>query len=498
MTDASTREDAISRFAGRSAPYYLSAFEAIGKQRGYVASFNIAAGVFGPVWLAGRRLWSAFWAFLIADLLAVVLLSFALSGGAGADLGARADRLEGLAATRSAEASAAAAREPESAMTRSLSRSATALEQAAREAREAADAAQSGAWRVASLGLALLLAAHVLTGLIANHLAERRFRAWRLEATVGTADVSLPHALGALLLVVALVPTIVLSFADRTLFAAVPANPEWNSAAAAWLDGTIGAISRGVAPAASALTSGIGGLLDLMEAALTRTPWPVVMAIILALAWQLAGFRVFLLTAVGISYLAILGYWEKSMQTVALLGTAALISILIGIPLGILCGYRRRAMAVVRPLLDFMQTMPAFVYLIPVIALFGIGKTSGIIATVIFGVPPVVRLTALGIASVPPSVREAAVAFGATRTFLLFKVDLPSAAPSIMAGISQTILMCLSMVVIAALIGAKGLGEDVLHALQYAAQGQGLLAGLAILVCAIVLDRMVQGRRGDP
>ncbi len=133
--------------------------------------------------------------------------------------------------------------------------------------------------------------------------------------------------------------------------------------------------------------------------------------------------------------------------------------------------------------------------LIPVIALFGIGKPSGIIATIIFGIPPVVRLTALGITSVPASVREAAVAFGASRRFILFKVDLPTAAPSIMAGISQTILMCLSMVVIAALIGAKGLGEDVLHALQYAAQGQGLLAGLAILLCAIVLDRVVQGRQ---
>lgn len=148
-----------------------------------------------------------------------------------------------------------------------------------------------------------------------------------------------------------------------------------------------------------------------------------------------------------------------------------------------------------RPVLDFMQTMPAFVYLIPVIALFGIGKPSGIIATIIFGTPPVVRLTALGIADVPTSVREAAIAFGASPLFLLFKVDLPAAAPSIMAGVSQTILMWLSMVVIAALIGAQGLGEDVLHALQYAAQGQGLLAGLAVLASAIVLDRIVQGRR---
>ncbi len=142
-----------------------------------------------------------------------------------------------------------------------------------------------------------------------------------------------------------------------------------------------------------------------------------------------------------------------------------------------------------------MQTMPAFVYLIPVIAFFGIGKPPGIIATIIFGMPPTIRLTALGIASVPEATREAALAFGATRRFLLFHVDLPMARAAIMAGINQTLLMCLSMVVIASLIGAKGLGEDVLSALQYAAVGKGILAGLAILACAMVIDRIVQGRR---
>ncbi|WP_406671842.1 ABC transporter permease subunit [Raoultella terrigena] len=133
------------------------------------------------------------------------------------------------------------------------------------------------------------------------------------------------------------------------------------------------------------------------------------------------------------------------------------------------------------------------IYLIPIIALFGIGKTAGIIATIIFGIAPVIRQTAFGIANVPPAVREAA--FGAGRGFMLFKVDLPIARPAILAGVSQTVLMSLSMVVIAAPIGAKGLGEDVLSALQYAAQGKGILAGLAILICAIVIDRMVQFRR---
>jgi glycine betaine/proline transport system permease protein len=190
----------------------------------------------------------------------------------------------------------------------------------------------------------------------------------------------------------------------------------------------------------------------------------------------------------------VLGFWEKSLETVALLGTAAILCLGIGIPLGIWCGRRPRVYTALRPVLDFMQTMPAFVYLIPVIALFGIGKPPGVIATLIFGTPPVVRLTALGLQGVPPAIREAAQAYGATRWFLLTRVDLPLAMPSIMAGINQTILMCLSMVVIASLIGAKGLGEDVLNALQYAAVGQGLLAGFAILLCAMVIDRIVQGK----
>lgn len=494
MTDHTERDQAIQRFTGTNGVYYRRAFRRIGERRGYVPSFNIAAALLGPVWLGGRRLWSAFWPFLIADLLAVVLIAFALSGGTSAEQGARADRLEKLAITRLSEATAANDKDASSTIARSLTRSATALEEAAREARKVADDASADAFLFLVLGAGLLILSRLALSVTANHLAERRFRAWRLESDGTKAGFSLLHAGEAALLLATLIPIIALHFSDRTLLDTFPSDPAWNSTTAAWLDQVIGWVSSAVAPAAGALTRAINGMLGLLEAVLTETPWPVVMAIILAIAWQLAGFRVFLLTFVAISYLAILGYWEKSMQTVALLGTAALISIAVGIPLGILCGYNRRVAALVRPLLDFMQTMPAFVYLIPVIALFGIGKPSGIIATVIFGIPSVVRLTALGISSVPASVREAAVAFGASRSFILFKVDLPTAAPSIMAGISQTILMCLSMVVIAALIGAKGLGEDVLHALQYAAQGQGLLAGLAILLCAIVLDRMVQGR----
>ena len=235
-------------------------------------------------------------------------------------------------------------------------------------------------------------------------------------------------------------------------------------------------------------------VLEGLETVFVKTPWPVVMTVIVVTAWRLAGPRVAIFTAAALAYLAILGYWERSMATVALLGTAAFICVAVGIPLGVWCARSDRVFAVARPILDFMQSMPAFVYLIPVIAFFGTGKPPGIIASIVFGLPPVVRLTNLGLRQVPQDVKEAALAFGATKWQILRDVEIPIARPSIMQGINQTILFCLSAVVIASLIGAKGLGYDVLVALQYAAKGQGVLAGLAILVCAMVIDRIVPGQ----
>ena len=193
--------------------------------------------------------------------------------------------------------------------------------------------------------------------------------------------------------------------------------------------------------------------------------------LIVVLSWRTAEIRFAFFTGAALFYLGLLGFWEKSVATVALLGTAAFISIALGIPIGVWCARNARVYAVIRPVLDFMQTMPAFVYLIPVIALFGIGKPPALIATLSFGMPPVIRLTALGLKGVPEDVREAALAFGATPFMLLMKVNLPMTMPSILTGINQTILMSLGMVVIASLIGAEGLGQDVLQALQFAATG---------------------------
>ena len=217
--------------------------------------------------------------------------------------------------------------------------------------------------------------------------------------------------------------------------------------------------------------------------------------VLLIIAWRVAGQRVAIFTGAALAYLGFFGFWEMAMSTIALVGASVFICILIGLPFGIWTARSERVEAIAKPVLDFMQTVPSFVYLIPAIAFFSIGKPPGVMATVIFAMPPMIRLTTLGIRQVPSQVVEAALAFGASPRQLLFKVQLPLAVPSIMAGINQTIMMSLSMVVVAALIGAGGLGYEVLFSLQHVETGRGVLAGIAIAFCAMILDRIIQGSR---
>jgi glycine betaine/proline transport system permease protein len=186
------------------------------------------------------------------------------------------------------------------------------------------------------------------------------------------------------------------------------------------------------------------------------------------------------------------GFWPQTMVTLALIFSATFISLLVGLPLGIWAAASRRVAAVVRPTLDFMQTMPAFVYLIPAAMLFGLGRVPGVLATVIFAMPPVVRLTSLGIRQVNKEQVEAGVTFGCTPLQVLFKVQIPGAMPSIMAGINQTIMMALSMVIIASMVGAGGLGNDVLASIQRLDIGLGFESGLAVVLLAIMLDRITE------
>ncbi len=184
------------------------------------------------------------------------------------------------------------------------------------------------------------------------------------------------------------------------------------------------------------------------------------------------------------------GYWEATLETLSLVIVAALVSTATGVPVGIAAAHRPRLYAALRPVLDLMQTLPTFVYLIPTLVLFGLGVVPGLISTVIFALPAPIRLTQLGISSVPTALLEAGRAFGATPMQLLWKVELPSAAPTILAGITQCIMLSLSMVVIAALVGAGGLGVPVVRALNTVQVGMGFEAGFVIVLLAIVLDRI--------
>jgi glycine betaine/proline transport system permease protein len=220
-------------------------------------------------------------------------------------------------------------------------------------------------------------------------------------------------------------------------------------------------------------------------------PW-VVILIFSLITWRLAGHKMALLTTIGLSLLWNLRLWDATIETLTLVVVATFIAILIGIPLGVLAALSQIANRILMPLMDFMQTMPAFVYLIPAISFFGLGVVSAIFSTVIFSMPPAIRLTCLGIKQVPNELIEAADAFGSTKRQKLFKLQLPLAMPTIMAGINQTIMLALSMVVIAAMIGAGGLGSEVWKAIQRLQPGMGFQAGLAIVILARILDRISQ------
>ena len=235
----------------------------------------------------------------------------------------------------------------------------------------------------------------------------------------------------------------------------------------------------------------LGGMIAGITALLLLLPAPVMILLFAGGAYALhrsIGLCLFIL--LGLLLVVNLGYWQAMIETLALVFSATFICVVIGVPIGIAAAHRPVLYHILRPILDLMQTIPTFVYLIPTLVLFGLGAVPGLISTIIFSIAAPIRLTHLGISSVPPQLREAGEAFGATPAQLLFKVELPSALPTIMAGVTQCIMLCLSMVVIAALVGADGLGKPVVRALNSVNVSMGFEAGLAIVVLAIILDRV--------
>jgi glycine betaine/proline transport system permease protein len=237
----------------------------------------------------------------------------------------------------------------------------------------------------------------------------------------------------------------------------------------------------------------IAAFVGALEAAFTALPALLMVAVLAAIAFYLAGWRVGLFTAFGLLFIISLDLWDYTMQTLALVLAAAAVSLAIGIPIGIIAAKSGAVEAVIRPVLDVAQTMPAFVYLVPIVVLMGLDEPPALIATVVFAMPPAVRLTMLGIQQVPKDTVEAAHAFGSTPWQTLLKVELPLSVKSIMAGVNQVIMLSLSMVVIAALAGAGGLGEPVVLGLGQLDVGGAFVGGIGIVILAIMLDRVTRG-----
>ena len=498
----------ITDFVESNDQYYTEQFARIQGSNKFVWSWNSAAAMLGPLWGALRGAWGFFWIFIVLELFALVQIGRGLWGELGASHLAKYDRLLANISKREIKAKEFVAAGDSEAAEGQL-KIAENLKRVAAGAKEQAEQAATEATSILLVGLALIILVKIAEGFLANQSYEKQYLRWRADSSV-PAGLNTGRLIFGAILMVAIWPLTLFRFTvsdpdaklsaltggflgDTLSITKFPVGKEYFAELSKMGDTGFDWLANNFSQFFGGITYAIRTVLDGLEIILIQTPWPVVMIVITVMAFRLAGMRVAIFTAASLLYLAFMGLWEISMITVALIGAGAFLCVLFGIPLGIWFGKSKRAYAFAEPVLDFMQTMPAFVYLIPIIAFFGTGKPPGVLATIIFAMPPVIRLTALGMRGVPETTKEAAVAFGCSKWQLLSNVELPLAMPSIMTGINQTILMSLSMVVIASLIGAEGLGALILEALQYAAKGQGLLGGIAILLCAMVIDRIAQG-----
>lgn len=485
----------VDQYCVQNSSYYQQAFARISGANRFILSFNLMAALLGPIWFAARGLWNWFLVFVLLEAFACIQISLGLFSDLGAESKQRAERITATLEQRREQL--ASAIESGTGNVEGLTRIVNSLENAVQQALQQAQLLETERMSLLIFGLVVMTAIKLIQGFIANQALEKHFTLWRSDRYMAH-GISVLRGVTGLGIVVIVYGLASAQFSFPTSWSGLQTFPAPEGFRIGVSDGLKSWFDYATVAGSgffNNITDSVRVLLDGLETLFVGTPWPVVILFIALLAWQCAGPRVAIFAIAGLMYLGLLGFWDKAMATVSLLGAAACVSISLGIPMGILCARKPRVYTFIRPVLDFMQTMPSFVYLIPIIAFFGTGKPAAILATLVFGSPPVIRLTVLGLQGVPEHVREAAISFGASPAYLLFKVDLPLAAKTIMTGVNQTIMMSLAMVVIASLIGAKGLGEDVLEALQYASTGEGILAGFAILICSMILDRIIQGKR---
>ena len=261
---------------------------------------------------------------------------------------------------------------------------------------------------------------------------------------------------------------------------------------AEWIEGNIKEWLFAQRPLFKKISAPIDTVLNSLETVLNFIPFPLILIIFVFLAYRTNGIKFAIFSLISLIFIDLVDLWSESMTTLAMIFTAVLFCMLIGIPLGILASRSNTFEIILRPILDIMQTIPSFVYLIPVVMLFGVGLTPGVVATIIFALPPIIRLTNLGIRQVGKGFKEAGFSLGLTKFLVLLKIEIPLSLKTIMAGVNQTLMLALSMVVIAALIGAGGLGLTVYIALGRLDVGSAVVGGTGIVILAIILDRITQ------
>ena len=401
-----SRSELIKNFVISSPDYYIDEFKKIGSKPSYSFSFNLFAALFGPMWFGLRNIWNYALAFLIIETFAVVQIIRGLFGNITKDALEKIDKIQSTIDFRYKQLEAAKENNPDKVEV--YERAIKSLEDAMKEYVVDVQQIEASAIWITISGIALLIFVKFIQGIVANTVLEKRYSEWLSNKSISP-GMKIKNYFLSIGFTIIIMFFSVIHYSFPGFFSIMndfPTHPEIRLTSIKWVETIFDyAVIKGDA-VFTAITIGIRSVLDFLELLFVKTPWIVIITTIVVLTALSAGIRTAIYSAGFLAYMGFLGFWVKAMTTLALLGTAAILSIVIGIPLGIYCARRQRFYSMIRPIMDFMQTMPAFVFMIPVIAFFGTGKVAAVIITMIFGGTPVVRLTVLGLRGVPETIRE--------------------------------------------------------------------------------------------